>query len=163
MATHRHPMKQDQIVEGERLKPGDHIQKNDVYDSTSGKWEKAPPAFVGLILEENYNVYWVRLDSSRLTLEYVKKEHSQHGERGQCAFDGCETEPCPTYREQNENHKHPLFPHRIIQGRKLNPGEIIRADDVYDSTSGRWEKAPCPGIVLQDGYAAIWVRPSLKT
>lgn len=36
----------------------------------------------------------------KLNWEYVKKEHSQHGERGQCAFEGCETEPCPTYRKQ---------------------------------------------------------------
>lgn len=62
-----------------------------------------------------------------------------------------------------EIHRHPLFPHRIVEGRRLNPGEIIQANDVYDSTSGRWENAPCSGIILQQGCETIWVRPTSKT
>lgn len=106
-----------------------------------------------------------------LSWDYVKKEHEQHGERGPCAFEGCETEPCPTYRAQiksdqkdslpikKEIHKHPLWPHQIIEGRKLNAGETIKANDRYDSTSGKWEKSPCPGLILQEGCKTIWVRP----
>jgi len=29
---------------------------------------------------------------------YLKSVHAQHGERGACAFEGCETEPCPALR-----------------------------------------------------------------
>lgn len=65
-----------------------------------------------------------------------------------------------------EIHRHPVWPHRIIEGRRLTPGEIIQANDVYDSTSGKWEKSPCPGLILQkgqEGYEVIWVRPSAQT
>ena len=31
---------------------------------------------------------------------------------------------------------------------------------VYDSTNGTWEPCPCPGITLQAGAGATWVRPS---
>ncbi|MBI5421335.1 MAG: hypothetical protein HZA35_03460 [Parcubacteria group bacterium] len=50
-----------------------------------------------------------------------------------------------------------------VYGRRLKPGEVIEADDVYDSTSGQWEKAPCPGLVLQEGNETVWVRPSGTT
>ena len=36
---------------------------------------------------------------AKLTWEYVSMQHQQHGERGFCAFGGCETEPCPTFRK----------------------------------------------------------------
>lgn len=43
-------------------------------------------------------------------------------------------------------------------GRRLQPGETIHEDDVYASSSGRWEKAPCSGLVLQEGCDTYWVR-----
>lgn len=57
-----------------------------------------------------------------------------------------------------EAHAHPRNPSQVVFGYRLQPGEIIRRDDVYDSTSGTWEKAPCPGLTLGEGNATIWVR-----
>lgn len=58
-----------------------------------------------------------------------------------------------------ETHQHPLSPHKTVVGRKLLPGDTIQSDDVYDSTSGEWKKAPCAGLLLQEGCNTIWVRP----
>lgn len=48
---------------------------------------------------------------AKLTWEYVRTQHQQHGERGPCAFNGCETEPCPTFR-------------KVIKQRKVKPNGI---------------------------------------
>lgn len=42
------------------------------------------------------------IGAGELTREYVMEQHQQHGERGLCHFDDCETEPCPTYRRQTQ-------------------------------------------------------------
>ena len=54
-----------------------------------------------------------------------------------------------------------------VYGELLKPGDKIEPNDMYSSTNGRWEPAPCPGLVLQEGNDAlpagvlpvIWVRP----
>ncbi|MEK7498383.1 MAG: hypothetical protein AAB611_00810 [Patescibacteria group bacterium] len=65
--------------------------------------------------------------------------------------------------EQNltHNNRHQLVTaqNKMIYGRRLKPGEIIEPDDVYDSASGLWERAPCPGLTLGEGDSVVWVRP----
>lgn len=62
-----------------------------------------------------------------------------------------------------EKHVHPMNPDQVVFGRRLNAGEVIQPEDVYDSTSGRWEKAPCPGVVLQVGCTTYWVRREIAS
>ena len=38
-----------------------------------------------------------------------------------------------------------------VSGRRLRVGETIHEDDLYASSSGRWERVPCPGLVVQEG------------
>jgi len=45
-----------------------------------------------------------------------------------------------------------------IYGRRLEPGEEIQEGDVYDSSSGTWQRSPCPGMTVQEGCTTIWVR-----
>ena len=59
---HTHPKDPSQVVYGERLKAGEVIQPNDVYDATSGKWEEAP-FFSGMVLQEGCQTYWVRKEA----------------------------------------------------------------------------------------------------
>lgn len=56
-------------------------------------------------------------------------------------------------------HEHPRSGERI-PGRRLQPGEVVHKQDLYDSSSGRWESAPCPGLVIEEGAAAYFVRSS---
>ncbi len=53
-----HPINQGEVVYGERLFPGDRVQLNDVYDSTSGRWSETPCP--GLLIEEGCTTVWVR-------------------------------------------------------------------------------------------------------
>lgn len=48
---------------------------------------------------------------------------------------------------------------KAIFGFKLEPGDVIQENDVYDSSSGGWDKAPCPGLELQSGIKTVWIRP----
>ena len=57
-----------------------------------------------------------------------------------------------------EQHIHPMNPSQVVFGGRLQAGETIQAGDVYDSTSGKWEKAPCLGVVLQEDCNIYWVR-----
>ncbi len=50
--------------------------------------------------------------------------------------------------------------HVKVFGYRLEVGDTIQPDDVYDSTSGKWERAPCPGLKLGEGALAVWVRPT---
>lgn len=50
-------------------------------------------------------------------------------------------------------------PDARIFGSQLIPGDIIETTDVYNSTSGTWEIAPCPGCTLSEGVSTTWVRP----
>lgn len=67
--------------------------------------------------------------------------------------------PEDRFSEILDLHGHPLDLSRVIYGRRLNPGEMIKPGDVYDSTSGKWEKAPCPGMAVPEGFHVVWVRP----
>lgn len=55
-------------------------------------------------------------------------------------------------------HRNP-FSENVIFGSKLQAGDVLEENDVYASTDGKWGKCPCPGITLQKGFAAIFVRP----
>lgn len=55
-------------------------------------------------------------------------------------------------------HSHPVSGATIL-GTRLAPGSEIRADDVYDSSDGKWRT--CSHVVankLQPGCTTIWVR-----
>lgn len=45
-----------------------------------------------------------------------------------------------------------------VLGMLLVNGATLCAEDVYDSTSGKWEPCPIPGIVLGNTQT-LWVRP----
>ncbi len=51
-------------------------------------------------------------------------------------------------------------PNRGIYGSQLDPGDTIEPTDVYNSSNGSWVPAPCPGLTLGEGTAAVWVRPA---
>lgn len=68
--------------------------------------------------------------ATQLTWELVQKAHEQHGERRQCAFSGCETEPCPTFRKKMPRHHWhgPAFgPGESCCGCGMTPEEVRRA------------------------------------
>lgn len=46
------------IIFGSRLQPGDKLEKNDVYASTDGKWQKCPCP--GVTLVEGVTTVFVR-------------------------------------------------------------------------------------------------------
>jgi hypothetical protein len=60
---HKHPFPIQ--VYGTRLVAGDKIREGDVFASTTGKWERALPHQIGLILREGTYTYWVRPDYSK--------------------------------------------------------------------------------------------------
>ncbi len=49
-------------------------------------------------------------------------------------------------------------PREGIFGMRLAPGAILRNYDLYLSTTGRWDRCPCPGVVLEN-TEVIWIRP----
>jgi len=61
---------------------------------------------------------------------------------------------------ESEARKH-TSPHcrEPVHGHLLEPGDVLEPTDVYDSTVGDWQSCPCPGLTLQAGSDAIWVRP----
>ena len=54
--------------------------------------------------------------------------------------------------------EHPVSSKRIL-GLILKEGELIKNTDVYASTTGNWDQAPCPGLTLGQ-TDVIWVRPN---
>lgn len=48
---------------------------------------------------------------------------------------------------------------QAIRGFKLEPGDVLEKDDVYDSTNGNWEPCMVPGLTLGDGVTTVWIRP----
>lgn len=46
-----------------------------------------------------------------------------------------------------------------IYGYELETGDVLEPTDKYDSSSGGWELCPCPGLTIQAGAPAKWVRP----
>jgi hypothetical protein len=55
---HTHPMPVE--VYGTRLVAGDVIKEGDIFASSTGRWEKAPPCHFGFKLQEGCRAYWVR-------------------------------------------------------------------------------------------------------
>lgn len=63
---------------------------------------------------------------------------------------------------RGEWHEHPRSNLGVF-GERLKHGDVIEPTDVYSSTNGKWETAPCPGLVFQDGNGnVVWVRPLHK-
>lgn len=59
----------------------------------------------------------------------------------------------PTYHTHPRNVRDlPIF------GMKLESGDILEKDDVYDSSNGLWERCTCPGLPLSEGCATVWIR-----
>ncbi len=50
-----------------------------------------------------------------------------------------------------------------VVGYELETGDILQQNDVYNSSSGKWEKCPCPGLMIQieRDSSVIWVRPDI--
>lgn len=65
--------------------------------------------------------------------------------------------------ERATHHEHPNVEGTFVYGRKLGNGDVLETNDVYNSTNGRWERCPCPGLTLQgfeEDSPVIWVRPT---
>ena len=58
-------------------------------------------------------------------------------------------------------HQHPQDATELIEGRELQPGEILQTDDVYSPTTGKWEPIPEPfvGNTVMKGHGALLIRP----
>ena len=72
--THYHPQSGKDVF-GFQLVPGDKFNKNDVYDSTNGKWELCQCP--GLTLGEGTVAVWVRPVESEWAIEFGKGEFYQ--------------------------------------------------------------------------------------
>jgi hypothetical protein len=60
-------------------------------------------------------------------------------------------------------HHHPKDYSKTVIGKRLESGDILEDGDVYDSTSGNWERQPIlTGTRLRSGFAAYWVRPDKR-
>ena len=69
------------------------------------------------------------------------------------------SDTCATMQEPSW-HLHPVYPHRLVFGSPIEAGTRLETTDVYDSTSGRWERCPCPGIILEVASDHVrWIRP----
>jgi hypothetical protein len=58
-----------EIVFGIQLKPGEKIQKGDVYDSETGSWEPFHPHMEGMILKESSNICIRKSKTSNMKIE----------------------------------------------------------------------------------------------
>lgn len=48
-----------------------------------------------------------------------------------------------------------------IEGERIESGSVLRAGDMYASTTGKWHENPCPGLALLNDHV-VWVRPLEK-
>lgn len=48
---------------------------------------------------------------------------------------------------------------KCLEVEELSEGAVLRETDLYLSTSETWQPCPCPGLTLQPGALARWVRP----
>ncbi len=57
-----------------------------------------------------------------------------------------------------ETIRHPVSG-EIIEGTPLKAGDVIRAGDKYDSTTGKWDELNwLVGKPIQDNCTTLWVR-----
>jgi hypothetical protein len=54
---------------------------------------------------------------------------------------------------RNENQ------YSVVYGYLLEEGDTLEATDVYDSSNGKWENCPCPGLIIGKGLSTKWIRP----
>ena len=52
--------------------------------------------------------------------------------------------------------------HETIEGELLKEGDTLEAQDLYESSAGRWEPCPCPGLILGK-VSTRWVRPAKRS
>ena len=57
---HSHPQNVEQTIFGRFILPGEVLQKGDMYDSTTGKWEPVSNAFIGNVVEERHGAMFIR-------------------------------------------------------------------------------------------------------
>ncbi len=57
ITVHKHP-KSGKEIRGRKLKPGDVLEVNDVYDSLDGEWEKVRA--IGTTIPQSDHMLWVR-------------------------------------------------------------------------------------------------------
>ncbi|MDE1969976.1 MAG: hypothetical protein KGI50_00110 [Patescibacteria group bacterium] len=114
------------------LKAGDTLQPNDLYNSSNGTWETAG-LMTGLTLRgSNPSVIWVRKEPEGTKGDETKKQII-----------------------------HPRNPYAIVTGRRLDPGETIRSDDVRDCSDGTWRQVE-PFLVgrrVEKEINSVFVRP----
>jgi len=46
---------------------------------------------------------------------------------------------------------------QVVRGVRVRVGKFLRKDDVFESSTGNWEKCPCPGTRLVSTHVT-WVR-----
>jgi len=46
-----------------------------------------------------------------------------------------------------------------VYGTRLAPGTVLEPNDLYDSTTGIWDKCMCVGTKVPDRDDVVWVRP----
>jgi len=63
--------------------------------------------------------------------------------------------------KENQIIRHPVSG-ATVEGRKLEPDEVIRESDVYASMNGRWESSPVSNgtVPKTSGNNVVWVRPT---
>lgn len=59
---HAHP-RSGAVIEGTLLGAGTRLERADVYDSRTGKWESVPSALVGTTIPQNHGATFVRPDA----------------------------------------------------------------------------------------------------
>lgn len=45
-------------------------------------------------------------------------------------------------------------------GYELETGDVLQETDLYASSDGYFKPCTCPGLTLQAGVKALWVRPA---
>lgn len=127
---HKHP-DSGVPVHGVLLKPGMRLRLTDLFAGGHGAWEPSPfPP--GVILMTDNDGRWVRPIPEGVTtsVEYI---------------------PAHYFHPRTFRH---------IFGTLVLPCAVLRATDVYSSSSGEWEPCPCPGIVLECLVPGVyWIRP----
>jgi hypothetical protein len=58
--AHLHPLEVAETVFGRVLQVGETLQKGDIYDSTTGKWEPIPEGILGSLVREKHAAILIR-------------------------------------------------------------------------------------------------------
>ena len=66
---------------------------------------------------------------------------------------------CLMTKEPEVHHNLHATPLNAVVGFRLQSGDMLEPNDVYNSTTGKWERCPHPGIILGE-TETVWVRPT---